>query len=127
MFIGVVLFRSHPPRVRKVVFQRSLHRQAALATRDFLCGQVSCHKERPQLSALYGAFQRNMQSLSGASEDFRHAATDFLRGLLHPHPWKRMTAQDAVRHPFLTDGFLEIGPDKMPAPVGEEKPTVNPM
>jgi hypothetical protein len=59
--------------------------------------------------------------LAAASEDFKEAAVDFLRGLLQPDPRKRMTAQEALTHRFLTDSFSDVAPDALPAAVEEDQ------
>ncbi len=59
--------------------------------------------------------------MAAASEDFKEAGVDFLRGLLQPDPNKRMTAQEALAHRFLTDSFSNVAADALPAAVEEDK------
>jgi serine/threonine protein kinase len=59
--------------------------------------------------------------LAAESEDFKEAAADFLRGLLQPDPRKRMTAQEALGHRFLTDSFSDVAADALPAAVEEDQ------
>lgn len=56
------------------------------------------------------------------SEDFKQDGVDFLRGLLHPDPLERMTAEQALLHPFLKKGFLSAALDNTPPPVQKEVP-----
>lgn len=65
-----------------------------------------------------------MELLAGASDEYKRAATDFVFGLLEPDPGKRMTAQDALAHPFLTESFPEVAPDLMPGEVKEDTPVL---
>jgi hypothetical protein len=42
-----------------------------------------------------------------------------VRALLHPDPVKRMTAEEALRHPFLSMDFLGVCPTSMPPELEE--------
>lgn len=48
-----------------------------------------------------------------------------MRALLQPDPAKRLTVEEALEHPFLTNAFLSVAPDSMP-PAIEMKHTVDP-
>jgi serine/threonine protein kinase len=52
--------------------------------------------------------------LAGASEEYQREGIDFLRALLNPDPAKRLTAEQALDHPFLTHDFDSVAPDSMP-------------
>jgi serine/threonine protein kinase len=43
-----------------------------------------------------------------------------LRGLLHPNPDARLTAAQALLHPFLSNEFVTVEPDAMPPDVGDD-------
>jgi hypothetical protein len=72
-------------------------------------------EDQTESSTVHATFQRRVGLLAEASKDYQVAATDFIRGLLRSDPSKRMTAQDALRHRFLTDAFADIAPDAMPS------------
>jgi hypothetical protein len=59
--------------------------------------------------------------LAGVTKEFCKAGTDFLLGLLQPDPSKRMTAEDAVHHPFLTSPFPAADLDVMPVKLDEDR------
>ncbi len=59
--------------------------------------------------------------LAAAGEDFCQAGTDFLLSLLQADPSKRMTAKDAVRHPFLTSPFPEAALQTLPFTLEEDR------
>ena len=50
-------------------------------------------------------FRRELEQLVEAGEDFQREATHFIQRLLDPNPATRMTAAEALRHPFLTADF----------------------
>lgn len=76
---------------------------------------------KPGIPAIHASFEQAMELLAAASDDYKRAGSDFLRGLLQPAPSKRMTAQDALCHPFLSSGFPEVAPDLMPAKLEKEE------
>lgn len=43
------------------------------------------------------------------AKGFNSAFVDFINQLMHPDPKKRLTPSQALKHPFLTDGFAESG------------------
>ncbi len=55
-----------------------------------------------------------MKQLAGASEEFKQEGVSFLRALLQPDPARRLTAQQALEHPFLTSAFVTVDPATMP-------------
>ncbi len=59
--------------------------------------------------------------MAGASLDYRREGIAFLRGLLHPDPVKRMTAKQAIHHPFLIGSFPDVAPDLLPPELEEEE------
>lgn len=88
--------------------------QACVQSNFFL---YSGQEAQRQSCRLHATFQERVELLGAASEEYKRAGTDFLRGLLHPNPSNRLTAQAAVRHPFLTGAFPEVPEDSMPAEI----------
>jgi hypothetical protein len=86
-------------------------------TSGYVCGQ----EEQAETSALHATFHRRVNLLVGVTDEFCQAGTDFLLGLLQPDPSKRMTAKDAVHHPFLTSPFLGAALDVMPVELDEDR------
>lgn len=84
--------------------------------------KACCHlpQESSEPRAVHDKFREAVQQLAGVSEDFKGDGEDFLRGLLHPNPADRLTAEQALRHPFLTDHFLTAALDTMPPAVEKE-------
>ncbi len=66
--------------------------------------------------------QEAAQQLAEASEEFQREGVNFLRALLQVDPAKRLTAQQAVEHPFLTKAFLRVAIDSMPPAI--KKPVI---
>ncbi len=70
-----------------------------------------------------GEHLRNDPSRAGARTNF----TDFMNGLMHPDPKKRLTPKQALQHPFLRDRLLsdeqvkEVFTRKGDAPSGQVK------
>ena len=66
-------------------------------------------------------FSSELEQLSSASPDYEAEAAHFLRRLLDRCPTTRMTAAEALRHPFLTKEFAEVSlmahPSQPPPPV----------
>jgi hypothetical protein len=69
---------------------------------------------------VHATFKDSVEQLAGASEDYKREAVNFLRSLLHPNPAMRMTADGALRHPFLTKTFSDVDPYSMPPEITEE-------
>jgi hypothetical protein len=63
---------------------------------------------------VHATFRESVEQLAGASQDYKVEGVNFLRSLLHPNPAMRMTADGALRHPFLTKTFFDVDPDRMP-------------
>jgi hypothetical protein len=59
--------------------------------------------------------------MAGASESYQREGVAFLRALLQPDPVKRMTAKQALCHPFLTGSFREVAPDIFPPELEDEE------
>ncbi len=57
-------------------------------------------------SAVQTKFEAGVQQLAEVSKAFHREGVDFLRGLLHPDPAHRLTAEQALQHPFLTSDSL---------------------
>lgn len=55
-----------------------------------------------------------MEQLAEVSEDFKREGVSFVRGLLHPNPRERLTAEQALLHPFLTKDFVGAALDNKP-------------
>jgi hypothetical protein len=93
----------------------SLSVKGHVSARKQLFNSCVCKQEDdPDSSAVHAMFDRLVEELAAASEDYQREAIAFLRGLLEPDPKKRMTAQDALGHPFLTGSFPELAPDLVP-------------
>jgi hypothetical protein len=75
----------------------------------------------PESSAVHTTFNQKVEQLAGASLDYRREGIAFLRGLLHPDPVKRMTAKQAIHHPFLIGSFPDVAPDLLPPELEEEE------
>jgi hypothetical protein len=75
---------------------------------------VCVQEQRPDTSALHATFQRRVRLLGAVGEDFCQAGTDFLLSLLQADPSKRMTADDAAHHPFLTSPFPKAALHTLP-------------
>lgn len=82
------------------------------------CGQET----ELESSALQATFEQAMELLAAASEEYKEAGSDFVRALLHPDPSKRLTAQGALCHPFLSSSFPGIDPELMPAKLKKDSP-----
>jgi hypothetical protein len=82
---------------------------------------VCQQEEHPASSVVHTTFNRAVEELAAASEAYKREGIAFLRGLLEPNPKKRMTAEDVIRHPFLTCSFLEVAPDLLPVVVDNNK------
>jgi hypothetical protein len=54
------------------------------------------------------------------AEEYHREGVAFLRGLLDPDPATRMTAHQALNHPFLTGSFL-VAPDLIPTKVARPR------
>jgi hypothetical protein len=81
-----------------------------------------CQQEAHTASSIvHATFNRAVEELAAASEDYQREGVAFLRGLLEPNPKKRMTAEEAIRHPFLTGSFLEVAPHLLPVVVEEDE------
>jgi hypothetical protein len=65
-------------------------------------------------SAVHARFQAHAQQLAGASEAFHREAVDFVMRLLQAEPARRMTAQQALRHPFLSGDCLGVAVGALP-------------
>jgi serine/threonine protein kinase len=63
---------------------------------------------------IHATFHEKVQQLAGASEEFQQEAVDFVRALLQTDPGNRLTAEEALLHPFLTKEFLSVAPDSLP-------------
>jgi serine/threonine protein kinase len=63
---------------------------------------------------IHATFHEKVQQLAGASEEFQQDAVNFVRALLQTDPRKRLTAEAALLHPFLTKAFLSVPPDSLP-------------
>jgi serine/threonine protein kinase len=90
------------------------------------CPDRMCH-EFPQEDVsesrpVHAHFKEQVQQLAGASEDFKREGVSFLRALLQPDPAKRLTARQALEHPFITNAFNSVDPAAMPPKI--EKPVM---
>ncbi len=68
---------------------------------------------------IHATVREAVQQLAGASEEYQREGIHFLRALLNPDPAKRLTAQQALDHPFLTNAFDSVAPDNMPPKIEE--------
>jgi hypothetical protein len=75
---------------------------------------VWLQEDASESQPIHATFQEQVQQLAGASEEYQREGVSFLRALLHPDPAKRMTAQGALQHPFLSMDFLSVSPASMP-------------
>jgi hypothetical protein len=82
---------------------------------------VCVQEQQPDTSALHATFQRKVKLLGAAGEDFCQAAADFLLSLLQADPSKRMTAEGAAHHPFLTSPFPEAALHTLPFTLVEDR------
>jgi hypothetical protein len=88
-------------------------------------GWCVCEQEGDsESSAVHATFAAAVEDMSAVSEDYQRQAVAFLRGLLQPDPAKRLTAKDAVHHPFLAGTFPEVAPDLSPPEPEEEEERV---
>jgi serine/threonine protein kinase len=71
---------------------------------------------------VHTTFREAVQQLAEASEKFQLDGVDFLRALLQVDPANRLTAQQALEHPFLTKAFLSVAIDSMPPAI--KKPVI---
>ncbi len=83
---------------------------------------VYTQEEHPEGSAIHATFHQRVGQLAEASEDYHREGVSFLKALLDPDPSTRMTAEQALAHPFLTGTFLEIRPDLVPTKVERPPP-----
>jgi serine/threonine protein kinase len=72
---------------------------------------------------IHDKFRNATEQLAGVSQDFKRKGLDFLQSLLEPDPVKRMTAEGALSHPFLTDDFHSTPLDDMPVLINEKHNT----
>jgi serine/threonine protein kinase len=70
---------------------------------------------------MHATFQGSVKVLAEVTDEFCKAGTDFLLGLLEPDPSERMTAEDAVHHPFLTSPFLGADLERLPVTLKENR------
>jgi hypothetical protein len=82
---------------------------------------VRHQEEHPDSSAVHATFNQLVGQLTAASEGYQQEGTAFLCGLLQPDPTKRMTAQEALHHPFFTRTFPEVPPGLLPVVVQEAR------
>jgi hypothetical protein len=83
-----------------------------------------CQQEGDESCAVHATFNRIVEQMAGASEGYQREGVAFLRGLLHPDPLKRMTAKEAICHPFLIGSFPEVAPDILPPELEEEEEVI---
>jgi hypothetical protein len=67
--------------------------------------------------AIHAIFHDTMEQLSEVSEAFHREGISFVKSLLTVDPAQRPTAEDALRHPFLTSTFVSSALDSMPPKV----------
>jgi hypothetical protein len=75
----------------------------------------------PESSAVHATFNQKVEQMAGASQEYQRQGVAFLRGLLHPDPGKRMTAKEAIHHPFLIGSFSDVAPDLFPPELEKEE------
>jgi serine/threonine protein kinase len=63
---------------------------------------------------IHTTFREAVQQMAAASEEYQREGIHFLRALLNPDPAKRLTAEEAFDHPFLTGAFDSVAPDSLP-------------
>ncbi len=61
-----------------------------------------------------------MQQLAEVSGEFQRDAVDFLRALLRLDPANRLTAEEALQHPFLSSRYDSDALDSLPPNMQEE-------
>jgi hypothetical protein len=76
---------------------------------------VHSQEGHPEGSTIHGTFTQRVGQLAEASEDYHREGVSFLKGLPDPDPSTRMTAEQALAHPFLTG--TSVGPDLVPTKV----------
>jgi hypothetical protein len=101
------------------VFFFYVHYKASNGNLNRTCSglwQEDVSESRP----IHATFREAVQQLAGASEEYQRDGIHFLRALLNPDPAKRLTAEQALDHPFLINDFDSVAPDSMPPAI--EKP-----
>jgi serine/threonine protein kinase len=83
-----------------------------------MCSQ----EEYPKASTIQATFDQRVGQLAEASENYHREGVSFVRGLLDPNPSTRMTAEEALAHPFLTGSFPEVPPCLVPTKVERPPP-----
>jgi hypothetical protein len=66
-------------------------------------------------------FNGRLGQLAEASEDYHREGVAFVRGLLDPDPDSRMTAKQALNHPFLVGSFPDVAPALIPTRVARPR------
>jgi hypothetical protein len=107
----------HPSRrVRSLTLKRSCTLSYTFCT----CSQ----EEHPHSSTIHATFNKRVGQLAEASEEYHREGVAFLRGLLDSNPDTRMTAEQALEHPFLAGHFPDVPPDLIPTLVKEPPPVL---
>jgi serine/threonine protein kinase len=73
-------------------------------------------------STIHATFNQRVGQLAEASEEYHREGVSFVRGLLDPNPDTRLTAEEALKHPFLAGDFPDVPPDLIPTLVEEPPP-----
>jgi hypothetical protein len=82
---------------------------------------VCQQEDNTESSPVHATFNQSVEQMAGASQGYQREGIAFLRALLQPDPTKRMTAKEALCHPFLTGSFPEVAPDIFPPELEEEE------
>ncbi len=100
--------------------------QYCVGTRSDMSRRGWSQEETGEVLKIHAKFQEDVAQLGEVSDVFYEEGVSFVKSLLQCDPTKRMTADMALSHPFLTTNFTSAALDALPSRAVQDYETLQP-